>query len=107
MTTVWQVSAGPTRRRYSDVLLRNGVALIAPGNTGPWRPDRSDAVFEGSTIRRFAVEALEGDPVVMRIGTSGITAVGLFVGDYEHLPQFDDVLGSDLQHARRVRWCVL
>ncbi len=107
MTTVWQVSAGPTKRRYSEVLLRYGVALIGPGNTGPWRPDRSDDAFQGSTIRRFAVEAQVGDPVVMRIGTSGLTAVGLFAGDYEHLTQFDDVFGWDLQHARRVRWCPL
>ena len=107
MTMVWQVSAGPTKRRYSEVFLRYGVALIGPGNTGPWRPDRSDDAFDGSTIRRFAVEAQAGDPVVMRIGTSGITAVGLFAAEYEHLPQFDDVFGRDLQHARRVRWCEL
>ncbi len=107
MTTVWQVSAGPTKRRYSDVLLRHGVALIGPGNTGPWRPGRADDEFDGSTIRRFAEEARAGDAVVMRVGTSGITAVGLFAGEYEHLPQFDDVYGWDLQHARRVRWCPL
>ena len=107
MTTVWQVSAGPTKRRYSHVLLQHGVALIGPGNTGPWRPERGDDAFDGSTIRRFASEARLGDAVVMRVGTSGITAVGLFAGDYEHLPQFDDVYGWDLQHARRVRWCPL
>jgi hypothetical protein len=107
MATVWQVSAGPTKRRYSDVLLQHGVALIAPGNTGPWRPDRDDSAFEGSTIRRFASEAVVGDAVVMRVGTSAITAVGLIAGGYEHLPQFDDVYGWDLQHARRVRWCAL
>ncbi len=107
MATVWQVSAGPTKRRYSEVLLRHGVALIGPGNTGAWRPDRGDDAYEGSAIRRFAAEVRVGDPVVMRIGTSGITAVGLFAGDYEHLPQFDDVFGWDLQHSRRVHWCAL
>jgi len=107
MATVWQVSAGPTKRRYSDVLLRHGIALIGPGNTGPWRPERGDEAFDGSTIRRFASEVRAGDPVVMRVGTSGISAVGLFAGNYEHLPQFDDVYGWDLQHARRVRWCAL
>lgn len=105
--TVWQVSAGPTKRRYSDVLLRHGVALIGPGNTGPWRQDRRDDEFDGSAIRRFATEVRVGDPVVLRISTSGIAAVGLFAGEYEHLPQFDDVYGWDLQHARRVRWCPL
>jgi hypothetical protein len=107
MTTVWQVSAGPTKRRYSDALLQYGVALIGPGNTGPWRPERGDEAFDGSTIRRFASEVRVGDPVVMRVGTSGIAAVGLFAGEYQHLPHFDDVYGWDLQHARRVRWCTL
>ncbi|OGA43320.1 MAG: hypothetical protein A3G24_09285 [Betaproteobacteria bacterium RIFCSPLOWO2_12_FULL_62_13] len=105
--TVWQVSAGPTKRRYSDVLLRHGVALIGPGNSGPWRQDRRDNEFDGSAIRRFVTEVGMGDPVVMRVGTSGIAAVGFFAGEYEHLPQFDDVYGWDLQHARRVRWCRL
>jgi len=107
MATVWQVSAGPTKRRYSDVLLRHGVALVGPGNSGPWRPDRSDDEFDGSAIRRFVTDVRVGDPVVMRIGASGIAAAGLFAGEYEHLPQFDDVYGWDLQHARRVRWCPL
>jgi hypothetical protein len=89
------------------VLLKHGVALIGPGNTGPWRLDRGDEAFDGSTIRRFASEVRVGDPVVMRVGASGIAAVGLFAGEYEHLPQFDDVYGWDLQHARRVRWCEL
>ena len=31
MPTVWQVSAGPTKRRYSEVLLQHGVALISKG----------------------------------------------------------------------------
>ena len=107
MATVWQVTAGPTKRRYSEVLLRHGVALVGPGTTGPWRPARSDDAFEGSTIRRFAVEARVGDPVVMPGAPSGITAVGVFAGEYEHLSQFDDVFGWDLQHARRVRWSAL
>ena len=107
MASVWQVSAGPANRRYAEVFLRFGVALIGPGDAGPWRPGRSDADFEGSYVRRFAVDARVGDPVVLRIGTSRIAAVGLFAAEYEHLSQFEDVNGWDLQHARRVRWCPL
>ena len=33
-----------------------------------------------------------------------ILAVGRVTGEYEHLEQFDDVEGWDLQHCRRVEW---
>jgi hypothetical protein len=39
---VWQVSGGPPSRSYIDVLLRHGVALIGPGDAGPWGLDRDD-----------------------------------------------------------------
>lgn len=106
--TVWQVGAGPENRRYTDVLLRHGVALIGPGDTGRWMPGRPDDDFGGSYVRRFATEVQEGDAIVLRVGTSRIVAVGVVASDqYEHLPQFEDVNGWDLQHARRVRWCPL
>ena len=37
--TVWQVGRGPADRSYADMLMEHGVALIGPGDTGPWRPD--------------------------------------------------------------------
>lgn len=104
MATVWQVAGGPANRRYADVFMRHGVALIGPGDTGPWNPARSDDDFEGGYVRRFASDARIGEPVVLRLGISRIAAVGIFAGEYQHLSQFEDVNGWDLSHARRVRW---
>lgn len=107
MTSVWQVSAGPANRRYAEVFLRYGVALIGPGDTGPWSTGRDDEEFEGSYVRRFTTEVQSGDAIVLRVGTSRICAIGLVAGDYQHLPQFEDINGWDLSHARRVRWRAL
>jgi len=104
---VWQVSAGPASRTYADVLLKCGVALVGPGDAGPWTPERDDDVFEGGFVRRFASEILAGDVVLLRTGITTIAAVGLVAGDYLYVNAFDDVNGWDLQHARRVRWCRL
>ena len=84
-----------------------GVALIGPGDAGPWRSDRSDEEFEGGFARRFATELRIGDVLLLRMGVSTILAVGLVASDYLYLPQFDDVNGWDLQHGRRVHWCPL
>lgn len=104
---VWQVSGGPRTRSYVDTFLRHGVALIGPGDAGPWEPGRSDDEFNGSFVRRFVTALVEGDAILLRSGQSSICAVGLVAGGYEHLSCFDDVKGWDLQHARRVRWCPL
>ena len=104
---VWQVSAGPASRSYVDVFLKHGVALIGPGDAGPWTPDRDDNGFEGSFVRRFASELAAGDVVLLRAGLSTVAAVGLMAGAYQYVNAFDDVNGWDLQHARRVRWCPL
>ena len=101
---VWQVSAGPSDRSYADQFLKYGVALIAPGDAGEWHPGRLDQEFEGGFVRRFATELHVRDVLLLRSGLSTIRAVGLVASGYEYLPQFDDVNGSDLQHARRVRW---
>jgi hypothetical protein len=71
---VWQVSAGPAARSYADVLLSYGVALVGPGDAGPWTPARDDNEFEGGFVRRFASEISEGDILIMRTGTSTVTA---------------------------------
>ncbi|MDF0674957.1 MAG: hypothetical protein P0120_11575 [Nitrospira sp.] len=102
--TVWQVSGGPSNRSYIDLLLKHGVALIGPGAIGPWHSDRKDELYEGHFVRHFATEVHVGDIVLLRHGMSAVVAVGLVASDYAYLPQFDDVNGWDLQHARRVRW---
>ena len=104
---VWQVSAGPWDRSYVDVFLDYGVALIGPGDPGPWDAERSDEEYEGSFVRRFATELDCGDVLLLRTGLSTIRAVGLVASIYQYSPQFDDVNGWDLQHTRRVRWCLL
>ena len=101
---VWQIAGGPTNRSYADLFVRHGVALVSPGDAGVWRPDRRDEEFGGHYVRRFAADVQPGDAVLLRSGLTSISAVGLFAGEYQYLPQFDDVNGWDLQHARRVRW---
>jgi hypothetical protein len=83
------------------------VALIGPGDAGPWNPDRDDNEFEGGFVRRFASELSAGDVVLLRTGLATVAAIGLVAGEYVYLNTFDDVNGRDLQHARRVRWCRL
>jgi hypothetical protein len=87
--------------------LRHGVALIGPGDAGPWNPERDDDEFGGGFVRRFASEVKSGDVILLRTGLATIGAVGLVTGDYSYINAFDDVNGWDLQHARRVRWCRL
>jgi hypothetical protein len=103
--SVWQVSGGPLQRAYDGVFLRHGVALIGPGDAGPYTPKRPD-IFE-EVVRRFATEIIAGDVLLLRSGISTIRAIGIVAGEYQYLPQFDDVNGWDLQHARRVRWFML
>lgn len=100
---VWQVSSAPANRNYADVFLRHGVALITPGDSGAWTPARL-RFFEDDVVQRFAVEPKISDILLLRTSASSIQAVGLIASDYLYLPQFDDVNGLDLQHARRVRW---
>lgn len=101
---IWHLSAGPSLRTYADLLLTFQVALVGPGDAGPWRPERSDDEFDGAAVRLLASEAQVGDVVVLREGTAKIVSIGLIASDYLYLPQFDDVNGWDLQHGRRVRW---
>ncbi len=106
--TIWQVGAGERGRSYADVFLKHSIALIGPGDPGSWSADRDDDDFGGRFVRWFASEIDVGDMVVLRVGTSGIKAVGIVADEeYKHLPQFGDVNGWDLQHARRVRWAEL
>ncbi len=99
---IWQISALAGAASYAEVFIKNGVALIGPGDAGEWRPDRDDTDFEGSAVRRFATEVKQGDVFLLRTAANRISAVGLVASDYLFSDQFDDVYGRDLQHARRV-----
>ena len=100
MPVVWQVSGGPADRPYADVFMRYGVALIGPGETGPWRSGRTDVDSAGS-VARFAEQIQPGDLVLLRTGADTIVAVGIVAGHYDFLEPFDDVNGWDLRHGRR------
>lgn len=102
--TIWQTSGGPSNRSYIDLLLKYGVALIGPGAIGSWHAGLKDEVYEGHFVRHFATELRVGDTILLRNGISTIAAIGIIASEYLYLPQFDDVNGWDLQHARRVRW---
>jgi hypothetical protein len=106
VATIWQVSSAPSNRKYADVFLQHGVALITPGDAGAWSPERAH-LFEDDVVRRFAQETQTGDIILLRTSTSCIQAIGIVASEYIYLPQFDDVNGLDLQHARRVRWFAL
>jgi hypothetical protein len=93
MENVWQVSGGPPDRDYTEVCLKFGVAMIGPGDSGKWRPEREDYEFEGASVRRFATEVQVGDIFLLRTGISRVCAVGLVASEYLYLPQFDDVNG--------------
>ncbi len=104
---VWQISGGPASRSYADVFWKHGVALIGPGDAGPWSQQRAAEVPEDGFVRRFATVVGVGDVVLLRTAIDTISAVGLVASEYMYLTTFDEVNGWDLQHARRVRWCRL
>ena len=101
---IWQISGGPSKWPYGEVFLKHGVALVGPGDAGPWRRDDPQPGLWPDAVWRFATEVRSGDIMLLRVGTATITAIGLVAGDYVYLPQFDDVNGWALPHARRVRW---
>ena len=101
---VWQIGAGEANRSYADTFLNHGVALIGPGDPGPWSADRYPIEKGARFVRTFATGVRKGDIMLLREGRSTIRAVGIVAGGYQHLPVFDDVNGWDLQHCRRVHW---
>ena len=99
---VWQIGAGEANRSYADTFLNHGVALIGPGDPGPWTADRNVQEDGARFVRSFATGLQKGDIILLREGRSTIRAVGIVAGGYLHLPVFEDVNGWDLQHCRRV-----
>ncbi len=104
---IWQISTLAGAASYADTFIKSAVALIGPGDAGPWAAGRSDTDFEGSSVRRFAKDVKQNDIFLLRAAANRIAAIGLVASEYLFLDQFDDIYGQDLQHARRVRWCAL
>ena len=87
-STVWQVSGGPADRPYADVFIRHGVALIGPGESGPWRSGQADANLSGF-VRRFAEEMRAGDLVLLRTGSdTGVSAAEPYKRPLPYIPTF-------------------
>jgi hypothetical protein len=106
---IWQVAAGDTNRNYADVCLEWDVILNGPGSKEKW-PECRDAVAKYCSprkltdIKRFAEDIIDGDIIVLRLGTTDVLGVGVAVGNYQWNEEFGDIDGWDLQHIRRVRW---
>lgn len=108
---IWQVAAGDKNRNYVDLCLRWGVILNGPGSAGPWpkcasvlRDKWKLAERKITDLKRFCEDILEGDIVVLRLGTNDVYGIGTIVGSYLWNSEFGDVDGWNLEHVRRVRW---
>jgi hypothetical protein len=100
---VWQVACGETGRDYRDVFLRHDLMLLGPGDPGPWSEDLYDS---DNRIRPFVHGPSAGDVVLMRLGHE-VLRVGTVPHQdekYSWSPSFEEVLGWNLQHYRRVLW---
>lgn len=106
---IWQIAAGDGARDYTDLYLKHDVMLIGPGSKGDFTKNKDQYPKNGMTnqIRSFCNNPQSGDIVLLRYGHE-VKAVGLIPDspneEYLWLEQFDDVLGWDLQHVRRVLW---
>jgi hypothetical protein len=112
--TVWQVGAGETGRDYSKLCLEHDVVMIGPGDPGAYNAERYSrtalphlTAARIGAIRSFALDPKPGDIVLLRLGQEAVGAGVVPHGeehDYKWREDFDDVLGWNLQHTRRVRW---
>lgn len=106
--SVWQISSGRGIGSHAQVFLDHSIALMGPGDAGPWTPSRY--LENGpalANLHRFAEEASPGDILLLKTGNETVSAIGIVASAYMYLEGFDDVNGQDLQHARRVRWAPL
>jgi hypothetical protein len=105
MSQLWQIAAGEPARDYSELFLEHDLMLIGPGTPGPAPGPAYIGAGMMNAIHSFATGPSPGDPVLMRLGHD-VVAVGIIPaqGGYSWEGHYDDVLGWDLQHTRRVQW---
>jgi hypothetical protein len=107
--TIWQIAAGDGARDYSDLFLKYDVMLIGPGDPGDYKqnPDGYEKEHMKNQIHSFCNNPKAGDLVLLRYGKK-VKAVGIIPDTpddgYYWSDQFEEVLGWDMQHARRVLW---
>jgi len=112
--TVWQVGAGEKGRDYSKLCLEHDVVMVGPGDPGAYSPERYSrsglphlTAKRIQQIRSFALDPKPGDIMLLRLGQEAVGAGVIPDGEqhgYQWRKDFDDVLGWNLQHTRRVRW---
>lgn len=108
--TLWQIAAGEPRRDYRSLFIQHDVMLIGPGDPGAFDSVKYPAgqgASANSQVQNFATAPVPGDLVLLRVGHA-VVAIGRIPegADTAYLwnELFDDVLGWDLQHSRRVQW---
>lgn len=107
--TIWQIAAGDGARDYTDLFLRYDVMLIGPGTPGNYnvKPEAYQKEHMNNQIKSFCQNPKSGDLVLLRYGHV-VKAVGLIPDapddTYFWSDLFEDILGWDLQHVRRVIW---
>jgi hypothetical protein len=99
----WQLYGGRTVGGYAPLLVARQVALVGPGDPGDYATSRQHYAAQPQ-VQRMAEQVAEGDLIALCTRPNTVYCVGVVAGPYCHLPQFEDVNGADLQHARRVRW---
>ena len=106
---VWQIAAGEPARDYSSLCIEHDIVMMGPGSAGPYRkhPYPGVTTRRAGQIRSFWRDPKPGDLVLMRLGHQ-VVAVGVVPegedGVCRWREEYDDILGWDLQHTRRVRW---
>jgi hypothetical protein len=110
---VWQFSAGDGVRDYGDVCVQFGVAMVGPGDPGPYPDHREHYLHDEHDFRPWmqtfceADVLQEGHLIALKRPKGGrwvVPAVGQVSGGYRWLEQFADVDGWNLQHTRGVKW---
>jgi hypothetical protein len=107
--TIWQIAAGDSARDYTELFLRYDVMLMSPGDPGNFIDNKKEYKKDrmGHQIRSFCQSPKAGDLVLLRYGRV-VKAVGIIPDipndTYFWSETFDDVLGWDSQHVRRVIW---
>lgn len=112
MCAVWQIAAGDSSRRYDDIFINYDIMFMGPGNIGEFSKDLYEKKVKEKVIKsgdvtkllRFCKEAEVGDLILLRTGHE-LQAIGILHQEgYKWRSEFDDILGWDLQHTRRVTW---